>query len=180
MIMTEIEIIEEALKAVPEYMAKIRTSGVFDVEYCVRHYELREIEKMYRKEKGLQRLTPLSSGQKAALQRIQEHFMPGLMERTSEIKQRYLKGRKVQEINSITATALITSAFADAGMAVTVTPQRYRALVVVRLFKDRVLRMYVRYRDLSDLELMETVVGAVRDLRASLEKLGAGACVRNG
>ena len=48
-------------------------------------------------EKGLPRLSPLSVQQKAELERIQE------------IKQRYLKGRKVREINAITAKALITN-----------------------------------------------------------------------
>lgn len=176
--MTENEIIEEALKAVPEYMATIRMSGVFDVDRCVRHYEFKEIEKLFRQEKGLPRLSPLSVQQKAELERIQAYFAGRLTERTQEIKQRYLKGRKVREINAITAKALITSAFADAGMEAKVSAQRYRACVMVNVAKGRYLRMYVRYRDLSDPDLMDKVLSAVADLKDVLERLGPGACVK--
>lgn len=178
--MTEEQIIDEALGAVPEYLATIRTSGVFDVDRCVRKYEFAVIERLFRREKGLDtsRLTTLSAQDRAALRRIQDHFAERLTERTREIRQRYLQERRVREINAITAKALITSAFADAGMNASVSGQRYRACVTATLAGGRRLRLYVRYRDLSDPGLMERVLRAVADLEDALGRLGPGACVK--
>ena len=115
---------------------------------------------------------------RAALRRIQDHFAERLTERTREIRQRYLQERRVREINAITAKALITSAFADAGMNASVSGQRYRACVTATLAGGRRLRLYVRYRDLSDPGLMERVLRAVADLEDALGRLGPGACVK--
>lgn len=49
---------------------------------------------------------------------------------------------------------------------------------MVNVAKGRYLRMYVRYRDLSDPDLMDKVLSAVADLKDVLVRLGPGACVK--
>ena len=44
--LTEDEIIEDALRAVPEYLERIRTTGVFQLENCVAA-ETKRIAKLY-------------------------------------------------------------------------------------------------------------------------------------
>jgi hypothetical protein len=49
--MTEDEILGEALGAIPEYLERIRQTGRFDLEECVR-LELGRIEKLFRGRRG--------------------------------------------------------------------------------------------------------------------------------
>ena len=187
--MTEDEILGEALGAIPEYLERIRQTGRFDLEECVR-LELGRIEKLCKGRRGrtpvpnvprpfsFRRDEAAAKAERTALEALLAHFRGILTERTIPVRDRYLRSRKVSEINAITAKALITSAFADAGMNASVSGQRYRACVTATLAGGRRLRLYVRYRDLSDPGLMERVLRAVADLEGALGRLGPGACVK--
>ena len=170
--LTEEEIIRDALRAVPEYLESIRASGVFRLEKCVEE-ETRRLEKLYRTGKGIRQYLPLSKKELADMEAFTAHFIPILTERTLAVQQRYMKQRRISEINAITARELISAGFRKAGLTAEVTGQRYRAKVVVSLPAGN-LRFYVRYKDLGREGIMDDVVRAVLDLKDAVTRLGQG------
>lgn len=112
--LTEDEIIEDALRAVPEYLERIRTTGVFQLENCVAA-ETKRIEKLYKAGIGVRQYSPLSKKELQDMDAFTAHFIPLLMERTRPIQQRYMQQRRVSQINAITACALIPEEFKKAG-----------------------------------------------------------------
>ena len=174
--LTEDEIIDEGLRAVPEYMERIRPSGVFNLENCVAA-EVRRIENLYKSCRGLRLYSPLSRKEMQAMDAFTSHFAPALTERTRAVQQRYLQQRRVSQINAVTASALIPEEFRKAGLKAEVFGQRYRAKVIVPLAGTSV-RFYVRYKDLGREGLMDDVIKAVLDLKDALNRLGYGAVVK--
>ena len=170
--LTEEEIIRDALRAVPEYLESIRSSGVFRLEKCVEE-ETRRLEKLYRTGTGLRQYLPLSKKELADMDAFTAHFIPILTERTLAVQQRYMKQRRISEINAITARELISAEFQKAGLTAEVTGQRYRAKVVVSLPAGN-LRFYVRYKDLGREGIRYDVVGEVLDMINTITRLGKG------
>ena len=111
---------------------------------------------------------------------VTAHFRPILTDATLPVMDRYIKGRRVSRINAVSARTLLTGIFADAGLKAEVVGQRYRARVIVELSPGTVLRLYVRYRDLSDGARMQETVKAVLDLKDAIARLGYGTAIRKG
>lgn len=123
--LTEDGIIEDALRAVPEYLACIRTTGVFQLENCVTA-ETKRIEKLYKAGIGVRQYSPLRKKELQDMDAFTAHFIPLLMERTQPIQQRYMQQRRVSQINAITACALIPEEFKKAGLKAKVSGHRHR------------------------------------------------------
>ena len=189
--MTEEEILKEALKAVPEYLERIRQTGQFDLKECIR-LEQGRIEKLFKSRRGRPSVPnmprPLSfrrdeataKAEKAALESLLAHFNGILTERTCLVQDRYLRSRRVSEINSIAAKATITARLKEAGYESVVTGQRYRARVEVQVAKGYRLRFYVNYKDINREGLLDGMAGAVGRIREDLESLGHGAVLKKG
>lgn len=173
--LTEDEIIEDALRAVPEYLERIRTTGVFQLENCVAA-ETKRIEKLYKAGIGVRQYSPLSKKELQDMDAFTAHFIPLLMERTRPIQQRYMQQRRVSQINAITACTIIPEEFKKAGLKAQVSGQKYRAKVVVPLTGTRV-RFYVRYKDMNREGLMNDIIKAVLDLKNAINRLGYGCVV---
>ena len=118
-------IIEDALHGGPEYLERIRTTGVFQLENCVAA-ETKRIEKLYKAGIGVRQYSPLSKKELQDMDTFTAHFIPLLMERTRPIQQRYLQQRRVSQINAITACALIPEEFKKAGLKAQVSGHRHR------------------------------------------------------
>lgn len=174
--LTEEDIIQEALRAVPEYLERIRTSGVFNLENCVKA-ETKRIEQLYKAGLGIRQYSPLNRKEIQELDALTGYFIPILMERTRPVQQRYMQQRRVSQINAITASALITEEFKKVGLKAEVIGQRYRAKVLVEL-PGTIVRFYVRYKDLGREGIMDDVIKAVLDLKDALNRLGYGAVVK--
>jgi len=189
--MTEDEILGEALGAIPEYLERIRQTGRFDLEECVR-LELGRIEKLFRGRRGRARVPnmprPLSfrrdeaaaKAEKDALEALLAHFRGTLIQRTIPVRDRYLRSRRVSEINAITAKAVITARLKEAGYEGEVTGQRYRARVEVRVARGYKLRFYVYYKNVGREGFLDGVIRAVGRIREDLESLGHGAVLKKG
>lgn len=188
--MTEEEVLEDALSVVPEYLARIRQTGQFDLADCVA-LELRRIEFLFRHRRNRVRVPNLTipklfskygeeaKAEQKALNQILAHYKELLTERTIPIRDKYLRGRKVSEINAITAKAIIAGRMQEAGYDdAEITGQRYRARVEVPIGKCNRVRFYVRYKDLTNEERLNEAVSAVGDLKNALERLGYGATVK--
>ena len=189
--MTEEEILAEALGAIPEYLERIRQTGRFDLEACVR-LELGRIENLF---KGRRSRPPIpnlprpfsfkrdeaaAKAEKAALEALLAHFKGVLTERTILVRDRYVKSRKVSEINAITAKAVITARLKEAGYESVVTGQRYRAKVVVQVARGYRLRFYVSYKNVCREGFLDGGVGAVGRIREDLDSLGYGVVLERG
>lgn len=189
--MTEDEILGEALGAIPEYLERIRQTGRFDLEECVR-LELGRIEKLFRGRRGrpvvpnmprprsFRRDEATAQEEKTALEALLAHFRGKLMQRTILVRDRYLRSRRVSEINAIAAKAVITARLKEAGYESDVTGQRYRAKVEVLLAKGYKLRFYVYYKNVNREGFLDGVIRAVCRIREDLESLGHGAVLKKG
>lgn len=173
--LTEEEIILDALRAVPEYLEGIRTTGVFQLDKCVA-LETKRIEKLYKAGIGVRQYAPLSKKELQDMDAFTAHFIPILMERTLPIQQRYMQQRRVSQINATTASALIPEEFKKVGLMAQVSGQKYRAKVVVPLTGTSV-RFYVRYKDMNREGLMDDIIKAVLDLKDAINRLGYGCLV---
>ena len=170
--LTEQEIIEEALRAVPEYLANIRATGQFDLNACVRR-ECRRIQTLYKKHRGIRDYMPVSKQDMQAMDALCAHFEPRLRELTAEIQRKYLKGRKLSKINETWAKAIIPEPFKRAGLPVKVTGQRYRAKVTVAI-TGNYLRFYLSYKDMNREGVLDEVVRSVLTIQDAATRLGPG------
>jgi hypothetical protein len=189
--MTEDEILDEALRAIPEYLERIRQTGRFDLEECV-HLELGRIEKLFRGRRGrlvvpnmprpqcFRRYEAAAKMEKAALEALLAHFKGTLTERTIPVRDHYLRSRKVSEINAITAKAVITARLKEAGYESEVTGQRYRAKVEVRVARGYTLRFYVSYKNVNREGFLDGVIQAVGRIQTDLENLGHSVVLKKG
>ena len=189
--MTEDEILGEALGAIPEYLERIRQTGRFDLEECVR-LELGRIEKLFRGRRGrpvipnmprpqcFRRDEATTKAEKDALEALLAHFRGTLTQRTIPVRDRYLRSRRVSEINAVTAKSVITARLKEAGYEGEVTGQRYRARVEVRVARGYMLRFYVYYKNVCREGFLDGVIRAVGRIREDLESLGHGAVLKKG
>ena len=189
--MSEDEILGEALGAIPEYLACIRQTGQFDLEECVR-LELGRIEKLFKSRRGRPVVPNLprpfsfredeaaARAERAALEALLAHYRGTLTERTIPVRDRYLRSRKVSEINAIAAKTVITARLKGAGYESEVTGQRYRARVEVPVAKGYKLRFYVYYKDVNREGVLDRVIRAVDPIREGLESLGYGVVLKRG
>lgn len=176
--MTEDEIVAEAMKAViPEHLERIRSTGRFDVERCV-ELELKYIGRMYRKARNLRYVEHLNRKDTAELDQILAHFQPLLFAQTQLRKERYLRGRKVSEINAVSARIILTEIFREKGLQAEVTCQRYRSRVDVKLNPMTTVRFYVPYKKMNQEGLLDETLAALMEMKSALEKLGKGVSVR--
>lgn len=174
--MTEEEIVQNALKAIPDYLESIRETKDFSLDRCIR-LEVRRVEDLYKAGHGLSLYAKLDRKTMQTIEAVTAHFIPMLMERTLPVQQRYLKEKRISMINAATAKVLIPETFRKAGLEAEVTGQKYRAKVVVP-FSGTSVRFYVRYRDMGKEGHLDGLVQAALDLKTALDKLGYGAALK--
>ena len=174
--LTEEEIIAEAVKAIPDFLEDIRDTGYFDLEECLR-MQLRRIERLYRSKHGIFSHGMMDSRERRELDEVLAHYRVLLYERTVAIRQKYLKSRRISQINSVTAQALIGETFREAGFKAVVSGQRYRARVEVSAPPHSV-RFYLNYKKMMQEGALDEAVQSVKDVIDALDRLGYGARVK--
>ena len=176
--LTDEELVEEAMKAVPDFLERIRSTGDFDLEDCVRRGMAR-VERLFKVKHGIRAFFQLDNRERAEWNRTQDRIRPILTEKMRDIQLRYLRSRKVSQLNAVTAKVLIEGTFKAAGLDVAVTGQRYRARVEVMMPPGHVVRFYIGYKKLLKEDgILEETMEAVRNLMEALGKLGYGAAVK--
>ena len=182
--MTDEEILEDALRAVPLYLADIGKDGDFSMETCMKRC-IGRIKDLYKQTGGpipwafsQRNSRTLTAREIDELTRICARLDAPLRERIEPVRQRFLKKRAVYRINRATAASLIPSAFKEAGLHAEITGQQYRAKVEVTLPKGNRLRFYVRYKDLTKDGAMDDILSAVTDLSAVLARLGGPVSIK--
>lgn len=174
--LTEEEIIQDALEVLPEYRERIRSTGDFDLDRCVR-MALARIERLYKSKHGIYSHMQMDRREREEMIPVLAHFQPLVYERIAAIRQKYLQGRKVSQINGATAKALITSRFQAAGLEVKVSGQLYRARVEVKVSDRYQIRFYLYYKKMLQDGILDDTVTAVQDLAKAIDRLGYGAIV---
>jgi hypothetical protein len=176
--MSEEEILDEALGAIPEYLSRLGRTGRFSTEECLDRC-IGRVKELYRRSAGCGSSQCVRAPRKGLtgpqiqeLTRICTRLDTPLRERIERAKDRHAKDRAVFQINSTTALAVIPAALKEAGLAPKVSAQKYRARVEISLPGDGRLRFYIRYRDLLKEGALDSVTGAVRDLKEILEDPG--------
>ena len=175
--LTDDELIEEAMKAVPDYLEMIRSTGNFDLDVCVKR-ELDRIERLFKVKHGIRVFFQIDSQERQALNAVQARLRPILIETTRAIQLRYLQSRKVSLPNAVTAKALIEATFKAAGLNAEVSGQRYRARVEVPMPPGHTVRFYISYKKLMMDGVLEDAVESVKNLVVSMRKLGYGTVVK--
>ena len=104
--LTDEELIEEAMKAVPDYLEMIRSTGNFDLGACLGK-EFGRLESLFKSKHGIRSLFQADPDERAEIDAVETRLRPVLTEKTRDIQQRYLQSRKVSQINGVTAKALI-------------------------------------------------------------------------
>ena len=175
---TDEELVEEAMKAVPDFLERIRSTGDFDLEDCVRRGMAR-VERLFKVKHGIHAFFQLDNRERAEWSQAQNRIRPILTERMRDLQLRYLRSRKVSQLNAVAAKALIEGTFQAAGLDAAVTGQRFRARVEVTMPPGHLVRFYISYkRLLKEDGILEETIGAVRNLVGAMEKLGYGAAVK--
>ena len=175
--MTQEQVAGEALKAIPSYLETIRGTGEFKFDLCFNR-ELRALEELFKRCNGLDTWKGFDARQRADFEDAIAPVLPAVRERTVEIRDRYLAGRRVSDIRFATASAVILKAFESRRMTATVFGQRHRAKVLAQLPGGSCLRVYGRYRDIGIEGLMDGILDAVESVGKGLEHLGRGASVQ--
>ena len=182
--LTDEEIIEDALRVVPDYLANIGKEGDFSMENCMRRC-IERVKYLYKKSAGPvfwpnfpTSSRTLTKEQIEDLTRICVRLDAPLRKRIEPIRERFLKKRAVYRINSTTAASLIPAAFKEAGLQAVVTAQQYRAKVEVTLPTGNRLRFYINYKDLTKEGVIDGVINAVSDLNSALSRLGGPVAIK--
>ena len=175
--LTEEEILDVAMDVLPDYREKIRGTGEFDLDRCVK-LTLARIEWLYKSKHGLFTHTQISRREREEMDQVLAHYQPLLYQRIGAIRQKYLQSRKVSEINGATAKALITARFQAAGLTAKVSGQLYRARVEVKVSDHYQVRFYLYYKKMLKDGVLDDTVTAVQNVVKSLERLGYGAMVK--
>ena len=175
--LTEEEILTEAMEAIPEFRERIRSTGEFDPDRCVR-LALNRIERLYKSKHGIYAAGQMNKREREELTRVVAHYQPILCERIGAVRQKYRQSRKVSQINGTTAKALITARVQAAGLTAHVTGQLYRARVEVNVTPAYQVRFYIYYKKMLQDNILDDAVTAVQDIVKALECLGYGAIVK--
>ena len=168
--MTEEEILDEALKGIPEYVAGLGRLGEFSEEDCMRRCIVR-VKDLYRRSEtpgAWQKNRSLTAAQIEELTQLCLQLDTPIRSRIIPVQEKYLKEKAIYQINSTTAQALISAAIKEIGLEAKVSGQKYRARVEVTLPKDARLRFYLRYKDLQKPGAVDGVVNAVANLKDEL------------
>lgn len=184
--MTDEEILEEAIKAIPAYLEILGKEGEFSMEACLKRC-IGRVKELYKRsagrllwQQGTTSSRTLTQEDVDELTRICVRLDAPLRERIETVQKRFLKKRAVFRINRTTAASLIPAAFKEVGLKADVTGQQYRAKVEVSLPSGNALRFYVSYKNLTKDGVLDGVVKAVTDLNDALSRLGGQASIKKG
>ena len=173
--MTDEQVVEQALKAVPEY-AKNHNRDAFDADECVKS-TIKAIEPVYR---GV-RLTGLilSPSQAKELRELKKRVKPELERKAKELACECMKKQKVDSISLTAYEALITSELRARGYMFLFQWQKNKVLVTIKVSDTLACTQEIKYSDIKKgrlPELIADVAEAVdllsgKDLKVSVWKM---------
>ena len=169
--MTEDQILNEIMKAVPEYLVQIKPGGEFNRQVCV-EMVVKNLRSMYKRSRGIGYYDKMMVRDIMELDIIIAHFFPTITDRIAAVEMEYKKGQLEAAINRAKAEAIIIPAFEGAGFEVKVDYYKYTASVSVRLVGKNWARFQVRYMDIHGEDSLEDLVSAVIDLRDAAIRIG--------
>ena len=117
--MTEDQILNEILKAVPEYLNLIKPDGDFNRQVCV-EMVVKNLRSMFKRSRGIGYYDRMMVHDIKELDIIIGHFFPMITDRVAAVEMQYKKDQMEAAINKAKAEAIIVPAFEGAGFEVKV------------------------------------------------------------
>ena len=175
--MTEEQILDEVLKAVPEYLERIKPDGAFNRQICVEEV-VKNLRKLFKASRGIGYYDRMMVRDIRELDTLIGHFMPLITERVSAAERQYKKEQMVTAINVAKAEAIIVPAFESAGFEFKVSYFKYTASIRVRLFGNKWASFQIRYKNITGAGCLDDLVSAVVDLRDAAKRIGGNLYIR--
>ena len=169
--MTEDQILNEILKAVPEYLNLIKPDGDFNRQVCV-EMVVKNLRSMFKRSRGIGYYDRMMVHDIKELDIIIGHFFPMITDRVAAVEMQYKKEQMEAAINKAKAEAIIVPAFEGAGFEVKVGYNKYSASVNVRLVGKKWAQFQVRYKSVQGEGSLDDLVSAVVDLRDAAIRIG--------
>lgn len=170
--MTEEQILYEALKAIPEYMERIKPDGDFNRQVCA-EMAVNNLRSLFKSSRGIGYFDKMMVQDIKELDRIIRHFYPTITDRVAAVEMQYKKELMELAINKAKAEAIIIPAFERAGFKVKVEYLDHIALVSVRLIGKKWAQFQVRYKDINGDGCLDDLVAAVVDLKDAAIRIGS-------
>ena len=114
--MTEDQILNEIMKAIPEYLDQIKPAGEFNRQVCV-EMVVKNLRSMYKRSRGIGYYDKMMVRDIKELDIIIAHFFPAITDRVAAVEMQYKKEQMEVAINRAKAEAIIIPAFESAGFA---------------------------------------------------------------
>ena len=175
--MTEDQILNEIMKAVPEYLVQIKPGGEFNRQVCV-EMVIKNLRSMFKRSRGIGYYDRMMVRDIKELDTIIGHFFPAITDRVAAVEMQYKKDQMEAAINKAKAEAIIVPAFEGAGFEVKVEYNKYSASVNVRLVGKKWAQFQIRYRDIQGEGSLDDLVSAVVDLRDAVIRIGGRLFIR--
>lgn len=169
--MTEDQILNEIMKAIPEYLKRIKPDGEFNRQICI-GMVVKNLRSMFKSSRGIGYYDKMMVQDIKKLDTIVGHFFPTITDRVTNVEMQYKKGQMETAINRAKAEAMIVTAFERAGFEVKMDYSKYTAFVSVRLVGEKWARFQVRYKDIDEEGCMDDLVSAVIDLKDAAIRIG--------
>ena len=145
--LTDEQVMAEALKNVRSY-ARRHPDDSFDVNACV-ELVLMSIESVWRDAKGYSYHGRLSAADGGELTMLSERIRNELRIRAYNEAVKCLRNRKVQQINNVTAGAILTAELKKRGIPFFFDFQSKRVKVTLKMKKNQVLSFFVSHSDIQ-------------------------------
>lgn len=169
--MNEDQILHEILKAVPEYLDRIKPDGDFNSQVCV-EMVVKKLRFLFKSSRGIGYFDKMGVKDIKELDSIISHFYPSITGQVANVELRYKKEQMEAAINRAKAEAIISSAFEGAGLEVKADFFKYTASVSVRIAGKQWAQFQIRYKDIQGEEGLDDLVSAVVDLRDAAIRIG--------
>ena len=108
--MTEDQILNEILKAVPEYLHLIKPDGEFNRQVCV-EMVVKNLRSMFKRSRGIGYYDRMMVRDIKELDTIIGHFFPAITDRVAAVEMQYKKDQMEAAINKAKTAAIILFAF---------------------------------------------------------------------
>lgn len=169
--MTEDQILNEILKAVPEYLDRIKPDGDFNRQVCV-EMVIENLRSMYKCSRGIGYYDKMIVRDIKELDTITGHFFSAITDRVAAVEMAYKKEQMEAAINKTNAEAIVGPAFTNAGFDVKVECFKYAAAISVRIVGKNWAHFQIRYKELKTEGRLDSLISAVVDLKDAAIRIG--------
>lgn len=151
------QVMDEAVKAIPHYIADLKPNRDFTQEGCTAAV-IRRLKELFKESNGIRWFDELKEPDIQAFNVLVDYFMPSISVRVSIAELEYRKGLMEAAIKKAKVKSNIVSAFDKAGFETRIEYFEHMALVKVRLDDNRRTLFWVAYEDIKKEGYLDSLV----------------------